>query len=104
MVVPTRSAALDEQMKEFLTELVQGLNAGLQNTITEINRNLQNNTTHINNMLVQQHYLSTELTRIRNGEGNGQRMPALNHGRMIRIDFLKFYGEDVRGWRLMTKR
>ncbi|GKA05058.1 reverse transcriptase, partial [Tanacetum coccineum] len=45
--------------------------------------------------LMQQNYHTTEINRLKNGEGTSRPM---HYTRMTKLEFLMFYGEDVKGW------
>lgn len=103
MVTQTRSIAattsaanIDDGMKEFFTNLLQTSMAGLQASMENISKNVQANSQNIDSLLVTQQYLTTEMHKVK--EGESQHGPVLQFGRLSKIDFPKFNGEDVKGW------
>ncbi|GJX58361.1 retrotransposon-related protein [Tanacetum coccineum] len=82
----------------------------LQETMNEIKSALLTLTGQVNDHIVQFRVFQTELTRLSNGEGtsggnndrnsNGRQgnNQMVQYGRMSKIEFPKFNGDDVKGW------
>lgn len=103
MAIPTRAnpnpippLIIDDNLKDFFTNLMQSSKNNLQMTIDKLSRDVQANSSQIDNILVTQQYLTTEVHQ--NGGGFGQRGSVLQFGGLTRVNFPKFNGEDVKGW------
>nr|GEW81891.1 hypothetical protein [Tanacetum cinerariifolium] len=92
MVVSTRnsnpstsngtSLILDDETKMFLAKKIAGV---MENSLADIQRSMANMANDIT-------ALSLQNNQVLN------RGPQLNHGRMPKIEFLNFSGDDVKGW------
>ncbi|XP_071704102.1 uncharacterized protein [Rutidosis leptorrhynchoides] len=52
----------------------------------------------VDGIILQQQYLTTEVNKIKNGEGTHQRGACQQLTHLTKLDFPKFEGDDVKGW------
>nr|GEU98930.1 hypothetical protein [Tanacetum cinerariifolium] len=71
--------------------------ANIQSTLYQMNESIRG-------LLLFQQFATTEINAIKNGEGTshkGTSNKGNQYGRLIKLEFLKFSGEDVQGWLYM---
>nr|GEY56625.1 retrotransposable element Tf2 [Tanacetum cinerariifolium] len=81
----TNTAALDDQTKAFIQQLIDSAMAGIQASFQE----------SIRQVVIQQDYLVAAVNRLKTGEGTSNR---LQFGRITKLEFPKFTGVDVKNW------
>lgn len=100
MVILTRSSSTtpkNETVKELVTGLIKSSLTELANSITTMNNTLNKVTGDLQGVLLQQQYLNNDVQMLKNDEGN-QRQGQSQYGRLIRMKFPRFSGDDVKGW------
>ncbi|GJW41349.1 hypothetical protein Tco_0067194 [Tanacetum coccineum] len=85
-MVNTRNtpATLDDGVRQWVTDHVDSVTLGINEKL--------------DNMLLQFNYLVTDVNRLKGGEGSSR------FSRMSKLEFPKFYGEDVHGWMFRVKQ
>lgn len=100
MAIPTRSSTStpeNEAIKEFVNGMIQTSLTELANSITTMNNTMNKVTNDLQGVLIQQQYLNTDVQMLKNF-GGFQSGGQSQYGRLTRIEFTKFSGEDVKGW------
>lgn len=92
MVIPTRNATAEENLKESVNVYVRFSMATFTETMESMNRILSDT-------LLQQRYLTNELQKNREGEGTSHRGQQQQFGRLTRLEFPRFSRDDVKGCR-----
>ncbi|GJT89995.1 reverse transcriptase [Tanacetum coccineum] len=92
-MVATRSNLLENTTPSNTTPNLEAGIATFQSSFVQINKN-------IGGLLLFQQFTTTEINGIKNGEGTSHRSNnrGNQYGRLTKLEFLKFYGEDVQGW------
>ncbi|GJW96549.1 probable serine/threonine-protein phosphatase 2A regulatory subunit B'' subunit TON2 [Tanacetum coccineum] len=84
----TRNSAIEPQVDETV-----------RNWVTrQVNEKFDNLTNMINELAVTQQFLVNDVNRLKNGESSSR------FGRMSKLEFPKFHGEDVKGWMYRVKQ
>ncbi|GJU39029.1 hypothetical protein Tco_1191986 [Tanacetum coccineum] len=100
MVISTRNKSngtsqntMNEEMREMIREMITTSLSGIQESIYQLNQTMHSFTSSQDGMLVQQNYHTTEINRLKNGEGTSKPM---HYTRMTKLEFPKFSAEDVK--------
>ena len=92
MAVTTRASTTQNQTATALEQPVNAQNA------TNLEAQVQSLTNCFNTMMANFTVMSTEMLRMRSGEGSSR------YSRMGKMEFPKFYGDDVKGWLYRIKQ
>nr|GEU42918.1 reverse transcriptase [Tanacetum cinerariifolium] len=94
-MIGTRTSTIklhvDDSIKNWVTDHVN------QTTI-DSNEKFDTVNATLNNILAQFNFVVTDVKRLKGGEGTGR------FNRMGKLEFPKFYGEDVKGWLFRVKQ
>ncbi|GJR42434.1 reverse transcriptase [Tanacetum coccineum] len=88
-MVGTRNIAIEPQVDEIVRNWVT---SQVNNSVTSLTDKIDSLTNVINEMVVIQHFLVNDVDCLKSVEGSNR------FNRMSKLDFLKFNGDDVKGW------
>lgn len=94
----TRNGSVDENTKELIKEAVITSLLEFKLSMQDMNKNIVELSETMNGALLQQQFLTNELQKVKNGEGVINRNPQMQFGRLTKLDFHRFAGDDVKGW------
>nr|GEV88615.1 hypothetical protein [Tanacetum cinerariifolium] len=92
----------DETLRSAVLQVFQKANAPVNAALTTLQTDLTTLTDRIQALMMFQNFAIREFTRINSGEGTTNK--GGGYGRLTRLDFPKFSGDDVNGWLFRVKQ
>ena len=88
MVVGTRNSSLEPQIDETVKNWVT----------THVDEKFNEINSRLTDLMTQMHFVVQDVNRMKGGEGSSR------FSRMGKLEFPKFYGDDVQGWMYRVKQ